>query len=313
MKEIGGYPSLEQFVHNEYYTDVVAVNSARYALLYLLKAKKIQKLYLPYFLCDSVARVCNLNHVAVEYYSISPDFLPIFEKELQDNTYLYIVNIYGQLDASSVLRLKTKYHHIIWDNVQAFFQKPVHGVDTIYSCRKFFGVPDGGYLSSTARLSEPLEADNSRDRMGYLLGRFEVSGSAYYAEYKATEEGFHETGLRAMSQLTHNLLGAIDYNAVRCRRNENYAVLSEALGKTNQLQLRADDGPYCYPYYCKNGMEAKRTLAKQGIYIPTFWPNVVALAPCLEKDYAENILPLPCDQRYDKNDMTQIYSAIKCL
>ena len=42
-------------------------------------------------------------------------------------------------------------------------------------------------------------------------------------------------------------------------------------------------------------MAVKRSLAKKKIYVPTLWPDVDAPAGNIEKDYAENILPLPDD------------------
>lgn len=49
------------------------------------------------------------------------------------------------------------------------------------------------------------------------------------------------------------------------------------------------------------------------IYIPILWPNVLSdsLKGSLEYDMAENILPLPCDQRYDEYDMEYIIKVIK--
>ena len=46
--EIGGYFGLEASVGREYYPNLIALNSARNALVYLCKAKKIEKLYLPF-------------------------------------------------------------------------------------------------------------------------------------------------------------------------------------------------------------------------------------------------------------------------
>ena len=43
MNEIGGYFGLEELIHNEYYPNLVAVNTARNALLYLVKAKGIRE------------------------------------------------------------------------------------------------------------------------------------------------------------------------------------------------------------------------------------------------------------------------------
>lgn len=314
MKEIGGYFGFEQLRSNEYYPDLVALNNARNALVYLLKARKIRKLYIPFFLCDSISKVCDREGYDYEYYHIGNDFLPIFSKELCQDEYLYLVNFYGQISNETVDRLKIKYRQIIFDNVQAFFQKPIEGVDTIYSCRKFFGVPDGAYLSTTQMLDDILPIDMSKERMRHLLGRFEGVASDYYTAFKDNDALFSSLELRQMSALTHNILGAIDYDAVKEKRNSNYNILREYLQKINKLDLVVPIAPYCYPFYTKNGMEIKKKLARQNIYIATLWPNVLSMDGALEKDYAENILPLPCDQRYDSNDMLHIIKEIeKCI
>lgn len=38
--EIGGYFGLEPLISNEYYKDLIALNTARNALLFILKARK---------------------------------------------------------------------------------------------------------------------------------------------------------------------------------------------------------------------------------------------------------------------------------
>jgi len=310
MKEIGGYFGLETFTGREYHEGLLALNNGRNGLLYLLKARNIKKLYLPWFLCDSVSNLCDRYGYSYEYYSIGRDFLPEFHKELQADEHLYVVNFYGQLSNETAFGLKKCYGNIIFDNIHAFFQRPAEGIDTIYSCRKFFGVPDGGYLATDAVLGEALPTDISRERMKHILGRFEGSASDYYGDFKANDHSFGELELRSMSALTHNLLRAVDYEAVRRRRNENYALLDAALGKHNSLPLTAPDGPYAYPFYCPNGMEIKKMLAQKGIFVATLWPNVLGKENCLEKDLAENILPLPCDQRYDAEDMNRIIREV---
>ena len=307
MKEIGGYFGLEQLVSDPYYPELIAVNNARSALAYILRARKVRKIFLPYFLCGSVAHLCADEGCPAEYYRIDADFLPVFDRKLDEGEFLYIVNYYGQITPERTATLKARYGSIILDNVQAFFQRPVCGVDTVYSCRKYFGVPDGGYVSTTAILPAPLPQDVSMGRMKHILGRFEGrSASDYYADFKANDRSFAGLGLRAMSALTKNLLGAIDYESVRRQRNENYAVLKELLGSRNPLELTVPDGPFAYPFYCKNGMEIKKRLAEKKIFVPTLWPDVLEQEGTLEKDYAANILPLPCDQRYDGADMQYI-------
>lgn len=314
MKEIGGYFGLEQLKSQEWYDGLVAVNSARNALLYLLKARDIKKVYIPYYLCDTVYMVCQKYGYEYEYYHIDEDFLPVFKKTLEEKEYLYVVNFYGQISNETIFLLKEKYGNIIVDNVQAFFQKPIENIDTIYSCRKFFGVPDGAYLSTTAMLNEALNVDASKDRMVHILGRYEGVASDFYQYFQENDESFYELELRHMSKLTHNILGAVDYEHVRKQRNDNYAILEKYLGQLNGKKFIMPEGPYCYPLYCRNGMVIKKYLAQKKIYVATLWPNVLEVGETLEKDYAENILPLPCDQRYSEDDMLRIVEEIrKCI
>lgn len=310
MREIGGYFGLEEFTGSAYYPEAVAVNNARNALLYILKARNVKKLYIPRFLCDTVAKLCQREGYPFEEYSVGRDFLPVFDKTLEEDTWLYVVNYYGQISNDQISQMKQRWGRLIVDNVQAFFQRPVQGVDTVYSCRKFFGVPDGGYAVTDGKLEEQMPMDVSKDRMKHVLGRFEEFASDYYMDFQSNDDSFYALELRQMSKLTENILKAVNYEDVRCRRNENYALLETALGKANQLKLTVPDGPYCYPFYCENGMEIKRALAARKIYVPTLWPNVLEQGSALEKDYAQNILPLPCDQRYGKEEMDRI---IACL
>ena len=311
MKEIGGYLELENPSGYEYYSDLKAVNSARNGLLYLLKAKRVEKLYIPYFLCDSVSGVCKREGFSYEYYNVTSDFLPDFDKKLESNEYLYIVNYYGQISNERIIQFKQKFKNIILDNVQAFFQKPLVGIDTIYSCRKFFGVPDGAYVSTDADIKTFLPQDLSYDRMTHILGRYEKEcASSHYADFRKNEQRFAELELRNMSNLTHALLKAIDYEAVKSIREENFKFLNEKLASVNLLKLSVPVGPYAYPFYCKSGSMIKKELAEQKIYIPTLWPEVIQMGQPLEKKFAENILPLPCDQRYDLTDMERVVFEI---
>lgn len=311
MREIGGYFGMETFPGDVYHKGLLALNSGRNALAWLLRARGIRKLNIPYFLCDSVSGVCERENCAVAYYHIDSSFLPRFDRELEDGEWLYVVNYYGQIADEQVLQMVSRRKRIIFDNVQDFFRQPLPGVDTIYSCRKFFGVPDGAYLATDAP-PIPLEQDASKDRMKHILGRFEGDcASDYYSDFKENDRAFRELPVQTMSRLTDNLLRALDYDTIRRKRNANWAQLHDALGAYNKLELTSPDGPYMYPFYCENGMKLKKQLAAEKIYIPTLWPNVLDLDGCrMEKDYAQNILPLPVDQRYDGQDMARISTLL---
>ena len=317
LKEIGGYFELEDLIHHPYYDDVLRLNSARNALIYLIKAKKIEKIYIPYFLCDSVSKALIKNEVQFSYYKIDKHFRPKVDFQLDSCEYLYLVNYYGQLSNEEILKYKKMYKNVIVDNVQAFFQRPVKNVDTIYSCRKFFGVPDGAYLSTTEKGNFlELEEDKSSDRMGHILGRYDGQASVYYDCFKKNDKEFQNRDVKKMSKISKNILGAIYYERTIKKRNENYVILANYLKKYNKLSLRTPEGPYVYPFYLKDGLEIKKVLSRQKIYIPTLWPNVVESFPeeSLEFQFSANILPLPCDQRYEKDDMKFVVQELmRCI
>ena len=315
MREIGGYFELDSLINSPYHENLVELNTGRNSLLYLVKAKKISKIYLPYFLCNSVSDMLSKHGINFEYYCIGKDFLPIFEEKLKEDEYLYIVNYYGQITNDEIRKFKEEYKNIILDNTQSFFQKPVLNIDTIYSCRKYFGVPDGAYLSTDVALDEILEEDQSSSRMKHILGRFEGQASDYYNEFNKNDDAFKELPIKRMSKLTRNILGAIDYQKVIDTRNRNFLYLHENLSNSNTLDIRVPDGPFSYPYYVKNGIVMRKALAENKIYIPTLWPNVLRdnKEGSTEYDYAANILHIPCDQRYDIKDMKRILYEINKL
>lgn len=81
MKEIGGYFQLDQLIDEPFHKNLVELNTARNALLYLVKSKNIGKVYLPYFLCDSVSSILSKNPIEYDYYEIDRNFRPIFNEQ----------------------------------------------------------------------------------------------------------------------------------------------------------------------------------------------------------------------------------------
>lgn len=315
MREIGGYFELEEYRGREFHR-ALALNTARNALVYLIRASGIRKIYLPYYLCDTVGDVCVSEGLEPEFYRLGVDFLPETAGWEEDG-YLYLVNYFGLISNETIQALQKVHARLIVDNVQAFFRRPVSGVDTIYSCRKYFGVPDGAYLYTEAEMlpeEEPAQ-DESRDRVAALLGRYEKSGAAYYGCYQNQCMAFRMEPLKRMSRLTHNLLRGIDYDWVRERRNRNYRQLHSMLGKSGAIAPEYVDGAFAYPFWCPQGQEVRRALAEKRIYVPLLWPNVPAAVPetWREAGMALNILPLPCDQRYDAGDMSYMAEQLKGL
>ncbi len=316
MKEIGGYIEFEHSNGDEYYPDLIALNCGRNCLAYIIKAKSIKKIYLPYFLCSSVSDICKKHGAEIEYYHINERFLPEFKGCVSQNEALYIVNYYGQLSDKEIMMYKENYNNVIVDNSQAFFSKPIDDVDTLYTCRKYFGVADGAYLKTDRELKEKLDTDISYSRMNFLLGRYEVGAEKFYNEYVENNKFFINEPIKYMSKLTHNIMRSIDYDFIAKRRNENFEVLNSAFSKFNKLNLIVMDGAFMYPLYLKNGSKIRKELIDKKIFTPTLWPNVFNLCEknSLEYDMADNILPIPVDQRYTNRDMKYLITEVeKCI
>lgn len=313
MKEYGGYIELENNHGAMLHEDAIALNCGRGALEYLCEAKKIKKLYLPYFLCSSVPNLCEKIGIIYSYYHIDKEFKPLFQQKLDENEWLYVVNFYGQLDNDYLYELKQTYGRIIVDNAQSYFQPPVEGMDTLYTCRKYFGVADGAFLYTDVRLKRDIPRDESFERMHFLLGRYERSANEFYGEYVANNKLFAAEPVKRMSRLTENLLRGIDYKRVAEQRQENFDFLNAALENINELKLKSVYGAFMYPLLIKDGAAIRKTLQKEKTYIPTLWPDVMEEcgSNSLEYRYAADILPIPVDQRYEIEDMRKILEIMK--
>lgn len=311
MKEYGGYIELDTYRLPMLHNGAKALNCGRNCLAYLIKARNIKKLLLPYFMCDSVFDLCRKYSVELRFYHINEKFMPE-QIQLEDDEWLYVMNYYGQLTQDYLCGLKKEYDRVIIDNAQAYFDEPIENTDTLYTCRKFFGVADGAFLYTDVNLNEDIPLDESFDRMHFLLGRYERSASEFYSEYSMNNHMFADEPIKQMSKLTENLLHGIDYTYVKQRRTQNFKAYNEMLGNINQLELREAEGAFAYPLMVSNGAALRKALQQKKIYIPTLWPNVLNETETDSTEYrmVDNILPLPCDQRYDINDIKYIADTI---
>ena len=80
QKEYGGYIELDEYSGEEYYPEAWALNSGRAALRLFIRLKKIRKIYLPAFCCDTVREACAAEGILWEYYSVDKDFRPCLSR-----------------------------------------------------------------------------------------------------------------------------------------------------------------------------------------------------------------------------------------
>jgi hypothetical protein len=91
--------------------------------------------------------------------------------------------------------------------------------------------------------------------------------------------------------------------------------LHKELKNKNQLKLKLnnDATPMVYPFLADQGTLLKKQLIKNKIFVATYWSNVVEWAApnSLESSLANNLIPLPLDQRYSHKDMERTIKLLK--
>lgn len=314
MEPIGGYFGLELPHGSEYHKDAIRLNTGRNCLEYILRAKGYKKVYLPYYTCEVVLEPFAKLGIEYEFYHIDI-YLEIRDQfDLKADEALLYVNYYG-LKQSYVESLAVKVgEQLIVDNTQAFYAKPIKGIDSFYTCRKFFGVPDGAYLYTDKLLDVELEQDLSYDRFMSLTKRIDIGAEAGYTDFRELSKSLVGQPIKRMSNLTQRMMQGVDYSVVAKQRRENFIQLNKELGSSNTLDLPLEDDavPMVYPYLTSSeGIREK--LIDNKVFVARYWPNVLEWTVMGDIDYllAYQMQPLPIDQRYRVKEMNRISTIIK--
>ena len=312
-KSIGGYFDLELPRDNSshMYDKAIYYQSARAAFRSLLQARKPKKVWLPKYICDAMLSPLIDEGIEYSWYDLDENLNVVESIVLEDDEWLLYVNYFGvcQRQVDDLLsRFPVK--QIVFDFSQAFFDIPKsEALATIYSPRKFFGVPDGGLLVTDIDVMLPSQQDDdSLLRMTHLLKRLYVKPEAGYSSYLSSEESLGESEPKQMSGLTRRLLGTIDFEKVRKKRIDNFNYLHNRLKDINLFNL--DDSkvisPLCYPFITTN-MNLRKKLIENRVFVPTYWNDALDR---VDNNWAtkmiHNLLPVPLDQRYDLDDMNNL-------
>ncbi len=314
MEPIGGYFELELKKVREYHNPDLRLNTARNAIELIMLLREYKKVLLPRYICNSVLEPIEKLGLNYEFYSIGKSLLPTITNH-DDDTCMIIVNYFGLLD-NGIADIAKANVNVIVDNSQAFFSKPLDGVDTVYSPRKFFGVPDGAYLCSSISCKMHIEEDISYEKSIHLLKRIDLSPEEGFLDFREAQKALSFQPIRRMSKLTQALLSSIDYEFARKRRNENFFFLHENLRDKNELtaliESNAIDGPMVYPFMTRDPSLRKK-LHNNRIYVATYWNDVFERADenSLEWQLTKYMIPLPIDQRYVLSDLRSVFDLIR--
>lgn len=96
-KAIGGYFQLELYGNKTFpYSNLIHLNTARNCLEYILRTRRYEKIYLPYFTCDVLLEPINKVNIDYQFYDIDDSLEPIFDyNKIGENEAFLITNYFG--------------------------------------------------------------------------------------------------------------------------------------------------------------------------------------------------------------------------
>lgn len=309
--EIGGYFGLDLPCYADLYPEALKFQSGRAAIRAMLESAGIERVMLPAYVCDSVIKAVVDSGAMVETYTLNESLYPKdLPRRLPERCALLYVNYFGLCQKNiSRLLVEIPGDRLIIDNSQALFAEHEDVLATIYSPRKFAGVPDGGLLrvSPTLNVALPMEEDKaSIERMRSLLVRMAYSAREGYADFQKIAISLKDTTPLAMSRLTQRLMKSIPWDQMAERRRENFMVMAQKLDALNDMhwKLGEHDVPMCYPLTLRGRQieKIKAKLVARNIFVPVYWKDALPrIAPdSIEVVLTNETLFLPIDQRLNR-------------
>lgn len=322
--EIGSFIELDLFKTGEYHNfdEIVRLNSGRSAIYHSVLCYGCNEIYIPYYICPSVPEFLRKRSVDIVFYNINSDLIPIIDKN-ESNSCFLLVNYFGIFSQEELEYVGSKYDNVIIDNSQSFFSTPIMKPNfiNIYSPRKFFGVPDGGYVIGNQVpdfSGYSYENDISSDTSLFLLKRIEMGSSESYTDRMSNEKRIDDSDVLFMSLLTRRLLESINYKAAKKKRAANFRYAEKIFSGLNNFDLSGvaekDVLPMVYPLVIHDE-SILEGLKERNIYTGRWWSHVLRIKEAneTEKLLSKFMLPIPIDHRYGESEIDFIYKTLDDL
>jgi len=221
---------------------------------------------------------------------------------------------------SDLRDLKTTGAWVLQDACQALYVTPnwEQADFVLLSPRKFFGVPDGGLLVSRPSCDllavlSPLRAPNRQWwntalSACWLRRQFDLNGTSqpWFQHYQRSETE-QPMGSYSMSTMSDEILAhGIDYVTASVRRRENYRTLLDALATVAIFpDLPSDVVPLGFPIRLAHRDRFRQIMFQNNIFPQIHWLAETLTRPEFEQgeELRREILTLPCDQRYNRDQM----------
>lgn len=312
---------------------------------------KIKSVMLPQYVCESVLIPFVEKQYQITYYPIDEKLQLIrgdFEQLLQEKApQLVLVQSYfgfdtlnkertflKELSRKGIIVVEDITHSLLSDGWQPCADY------MIGSLRKWCAIPDGGILIKTSDEEEEneLQTIQQEENIEFLSVRLSaqeekrkfMSGTEDKSSDKNTFISLFDKSesilngqsrYYTMSKYTRERIISVDWKQIVHKRKENYCVLRDALKSISGIEMifpYISDKivPLYFPVFVnRNKRDSVRyCMQKNNILLPVIWPVPSCLANSLMievKRIYDEILAIPCDQRYTEQEMRFIAENIR--
>ena len=297
---------------------------------------------IPAYTCQTVITPFEEAGWHCEYYSISRslriDVQSLTKLVEKHHPTLIVVHPYFGMDLdeneeSLLTKIKQQGVDIVVDLTQCLFSTKdyLFASFIVASYRKWMPIPDGGYLKSLSQkivISQP-ESENSdfserESAAMYLRGQYfeneQQRTKAISIRLSKAADFIAESNIapHKMSLVAYNLMQNQNLESNQQCRFDNYTYLYHNIIEDDKITKVCKDinavttAPLYFTIYVKDRSSLQKKLAQDAIYAPVIWP-VEDERVLIDEDvkYIYNhLLAIPCDQRYDQNDMQRVIEII---
>lgn len=291
--------------------------NARSALYYLLSQNKARRIWMPSYICADILDALHDLGTELCFYSANPvsgyDIKTLKDQVQSADHVLYIRYFCADLPAEMQNFIQSR-SDITWieDACQAIDIDPHNAADWIInSPRKICGVGDGGLLISRKKDITAPSFKPSTDESHLTAAQMRrddkamINNARWYGAYKEIEAKM-QASLRAPSDISHSILQRLDFTKIAERRKSNYSILQNALNQSPDYQI-LDSGhiAFCMVIHTLQAAALQNYLAGHNIFCARHWLGLASPQDQFPDDWAlaQQLLSIPCDQRYNKSDM----------
>lgn len=300
--------------------------NARSALSALIEILDFELIWIPSYICTSVWDAVMVKTPSqVRFFPVNENLDPdadFLSSNVKSGDIVLAVNYFGRPPSSSFLQFaETSQARFIEDCAQTIDT----GIEPwgdwrLFSPRKLMGVSDGGYIIAREKGTNTPKSQHKTHKSytpweAALKRRENPDDNSMWHAANQIHESSMRTGSESISGFTHIQLQCLDALSIIKTRKENFGTLARNLGHIAFLQDLE-------PSYCPSGFpitlqeeirdQVRHRLILDGIFPAIHWTDLPSNPKQFSKAHqlSRKILTLPCDQRYDANDMNRISACV---